>query len=181
MVIYKYTIVILFMFFASVLDASSMLPAHFSPSCGGIPFSDANFTSTDVCTAIIEAKQNAEGFPRAGIRGSYNGTVSGGSWLGPNELLSNTPLAIFPVNTKINEITWANANANVQFHIEFRSVSKTGTIFYTLTVTSTNPGYGYVSGLNYTFAPGSVVYAQYQDDGTNASDLDLIIWISRIP
>jgi len=166
---------------SSLSAGSTFGPAYFSPACGAIPFSDTNFTATDVCSAIIEAKQNAEGFPRAGIRGSYNGTVSGGSWLGPNELLPNTPLAVFPVKTKINEITWANATVNTQFHIEFRSVSKTGTIFYTLTVTSTNPGYGYVSGLTYTFDPGSVIYAQYQDDGTNASDMDLILWISRVP
>jgi hypothetical protein len=155
----------------------------FSPVAGGIPFDNAtnSFTATDVQTAIEEAKQNAEGFPRAGIRGSYNGTISGGSWLGPNELLPNTPIAIFPVKTKLNEITWANVNANVQFHIEFRTVTKTGTIFHTLTVTSTNPGYGYEASLNYTFNPGDVIWAQYQDDGTNCSDMDIILWISRIP
>jgi hypothetical protein len=93
---------IFLLFWSSFLAGSTFGPAYFSPSCSAIPFSDINFTATDVCSAIIEAKQNAEGFPRAGIRGSYNGTVSGGSWLGPNELLPNTPLAVFPVKTKIN-------------------------------------------------------------------------------
>jgi hypothetical protein len=148
-----------------------------------VPFDNEtnSFVATDVQTAIEEAKQNAEGFPRAGLLGTYNGTVSNNQWLGPNELLPNTPFCVFPVKTKLNEITWANQTTNVQFRIQFRTVSKTGTIFHTLTVTSTNPGYGYVSGLSYTFNPGDIVYAQYLDDGTNCSDMSLTLWISRIP
>lgn len=137
-------------------------------------------TITDVQTAIEYAKQNAEGFPRAGIRGIYNGTVSNNNWLGPNELLPNTPFAVFPVNTKLNEITWSNQTSDVAFRIQFRKGSKTGAVFYTLTVTSPNPGYGYVAGLTETFVPGDVIYAQYLDDGQNCSDMDLMIWISRI-
>jgi len=147
-----------------------------------VPFDndDNDFNSDNVQDAIEEAKQNAEGFPRAGIRSVQNGVVGNNDWLGPNELTPNTPLAIFPVNTKLNEITWSNQNTNCDFHIEFRLGSKTGTIFYTMYVTSPNPGYGYVSGLNYTFSPGDVIYAQYKDDGQNCSDMDLILWISRI-
>lgn len=154
-----------------------------TPVARQIPFDSATngFTSTEVQSAIEEAKQNAEGFPRAGIRSCYNGTVSANQWLGPSELLANTPLVVFPVNTKLNEITWSNQTVNVQFRIQFRLNSRTGTIFYTLTVTSPNPGYGFVSGLTNTFSPGDTIHAQYLDDGTNASDMDLILWISRIP
>lgn len=148
-----------------------------------VPFDNVSngFVATDTQTAIEEAKQNSEGFPRAAIRGVYNSTISNNQWLGPTELLPNSAFCVFPVNTKINEITWANATTNVQFRIQFRTVSKTGTIFYTLTVTSTNPGYGYVDGLNFTFPAGTTVWAQYLDDGTNASDMALDLWISRIP
>jgi hypothetical protein len=146
-----------------------------------IPFENINFVSTDVQAAIVEAKQNAEGFPRSGISGTYNGSVSNNSWLGPNELLPNTPFTIFPVNTKINEITWTNQTVNVQFRIRFRTVSRTGVIFYTLTVTSPNPGYGYTSGLSFTYPAGTVIHAQYLDDGQNASDMQLTLWISRVP
>lgn len=154
------------------------------PVAEGVPFDNATngFTSDEVQSAIEEAKQNAEGFPRAGCRSTYNGTVGNNNWLGPNELLSNTPLAIFAVKTKLNEITWSNSNgSDRQFHIEFRRGSKTGTIFYTMTVTSPNDGSGYVSGLNYEFDPGETIWAQYIDDGNNCADMDLILWISRIP
>jgi len=147
-----------------------------------VPFdnSDNDFTADNTQDAIEEAKQNAEGFPRAGIRVTANGIVGNNDWFGPTELLPDTPMAVFPVNTKINEITWSNRRTDVEFHIEFRRNSKTGTIFHTLTVTSPNSGFGYESGLNYTFSPGDVVYAQYKDDGQNCSDMEVMLWISRI-
>lgn len=146
-----------------------------------IPFEGAGFVSTNAQDAIIEAKQNAEGFPRAGIRATVNGTVSANQWIGPSELLPNTPLLVAPVNLKLNEVSWSNQTANVQFRIQFRTVSKTGTIFYTLTVTSPNTGYGYASGIDYQFNAGTALWAQYLDDGQNASDFDLILWVSRVP
>lgn len=154
-----------------------------SPVAKQIPFDNSTntFVSSDTQAAIEEAKQNAEGFPRAGLRSSYNGSITANSWLGPNELLPNTPLLVAPVKLKINEITWSNATVNVQFRIQFRLNSRTGTIVQTLTVTSTNPGNGFISGLNVTLLPGQTIHAQYLDDGTNASDLDLVLWVSRIP
>ena len=146
-----------------------------------VKFSDPDFSSDNVRDAIKEAKQNAEGFPRAGIRSFYNGTMSNNEWLGPSDLLPNTPLVVFPVKTKLKEITWSNQRPNVEFHIEFRKNSRTDPIFYTLTVTDPNSGFGFVSGLDFVFDPGETIHAQYKDDGQNASDFDLIIWISRIP
>jgi len=156
---------------------------QFKQVANDTPFDNSSngFVSESTQEAIEEAKQNAEWFPRAGIRITSNGTVSNNQWLGPNELLPNTPLLVSPVSLKINEITWANPTSNVQFHIEFRKGSKTGSIFYTLTVTSPNSGYGYITGLNHTLNPGDTVWAQYKDDGRNANDLDLMFWISRIP
>lgn len=146
------------------------------------PFDNATngFTATDAQAAIEEAKLSAQGFPRAGIRATSNGGQSNGEWLGPNELLPNTPLLTTPLNLQINEITWANQNTNVQFHIEFRKGSKTGPIIYTLTVTSPNSGSGYVNGLVLNLLAGDTVWAQFFDDGNNTTDFDLILWVSRV-
>lgn len=154
-----------------------------TPVAKNVPFDNTSngFTSDSTQEAIEEAKSQAEGFPRAGIRSIANGTVGSNQWIGPTELLPNTPLLVAPVSLKINEITWSNQNTNVAFRIQFRLNSKTGTIFYTLTVTSPNSGSGFVSNVNYTLNPGDVIYAQYLDDGTNASDMDLILWVSRVP
>jgi hypothetical protein len=139
------------------------------------------FTATDAQAAIEEARETAQGFPRAGIRSSYNSTVGNNNWLGPSELLPNTPLLISPLKLQINEITWANQNTNVQFRIEFRTGSRVGPIIYTLTVTSPNSGSGFVSGLTLNLTAGQRVHAQYKDDGQNVSDFDLILWVSRVP
>lgn len=148
-----------------------------------VPFDPigTTFTSTNTQDAIEEAKQNAEGFPRAGIRSTYNGILPNNQFIGPTELLPNTPLLTLPVNTKLNEITWANQSTNRVFQIEFYKNGKTaGNLFYTLTVTSPNSGYGYVSGLNFTFAAGDVIYAKSLGSA-RMSDGDLVLWISRIP
>lgn len=151
-----------------------------------VPFDNATngFVSDNTQEAIEEAKQNAEGFPRAGIRSIQNGVVGNNDWLGPNELTPNTPMVILPVQTKLNEISWSNAisRTNRQFHIEFRTGSKTGTIFYTMTITSPNPGYGYVDvgSSGFIFTPGTAIFAQYKDDGNNCADMDVILWISRV-
>lgn len=153
-----------------------------TPVSKAVPFDNTTngFTATDAQAAIEEAKQNAEGFPRAGIRSTQNGTVSANQWLGPTELHPNTPMLVAPVTLKINEITWSNQNTNVEFRIQFRVGSKTGTIFYTLDVNPTNPGYGYVTGIDYTLNPGDTVWAQYLDDGANCADMDIILWVSRV-
>lgn len=147
------------------------------------PFDNSanDFIADNAQEAIEEARLFAQGFPRSGIRVTANGTVGNNDWLGPNELLPNTPMATFPVKVQINEISWANQNTDVEFHIEFRSASKTGTIFYTLTVTSPNSGSGFVNGLTFEFPAGTTIWAQYKDDGQNMSDAEVTLWISRIP
>jgi len=152
------------------------------PHAENSPFDNSTngFTADTVQEAIEEVGFNVEGFPRAGIRSTANGTVSNNQWIGPTELLPNTPTLVAPVSLKINEITWANQNTNVSFRLDFRLNSKTGTIFYQLNVSSPNSGYGYVTGVDYTLNAGDAIYVQYIDLGTNASDFDLVVWISRV-
>jgi len=116
---------------------------RFNQVSHSVPFdNDTNgFSADNVQEAIEETKQYSEGFPRAGVSRTYNGSVSNTTWLGPTELLPNTPFCVFPVKTKINEISWSNQNNNVTFNIEFRTVSKTGTIFHTLSIS-----HEYISG-----------------------------------
>ena len=156
---------------------------EFVQVAGTVPFDNSTngFVADETQAAIEEVKSLVDGFPRAGIGTAHNGTVSNNQWLGPNELLPNTPLLVAPVPLKINEITWANQNINVQFRIQFRLNSRTGTIFYTLTVTSPNTGSGFATGVDFTLNPGDTVHAQYLDDGTNASDMSLMLWVSRTP
>jgi hypothetical protein len=149
-----------------------------------VPFDNATngFVATDTQAAIEEVKTYGEGFPRAGLALIANGTVSNNQWISYSELLPNTPVGPWAVNTKLHEISWSNTNTNVAFSLEFYKNGVTaGDLFYTMAVTSPNTGYGYISGLSYTFNAGDYIRIKYIDQGTNASDFALVLWISRIP
>jgi hypothetical protein len=154
-----------------------------------VPFDNSinGFTATDTQTAIEEAKQNSEGFPRAGLTLTANGTVTTGSWITYSELLAN-PRILFPVNIRLKEITWVNANTSLgAFTFEFYKngqVNPTNLVFtYTPTAADRTAGYGYYAwSSNLDFNAGESVYIKYvKPSGTSLSDLALIIWISRLP
>lgn len=155
---------------------------YHTPVAPAIPFEDAGFAADNVQAAIIEAKQNAEGFPRAGISLISNGTQGNGDWVTYSELTPDVVIT-FPVNTKINELTWANSKTGVNFDLEFyKNGIAAGNLFYTFSVPDSGAvNYGYVASLNYTFSAGDYMRIKYIDQGNNTSDLVVTVWISRIP
>ena len=158
-----------------------------TPVAKSVPFSDVNFVATDVEGAIIEAKQNAEGFPRAGLSLTHNGTVGDLAWITYNELLAN-PRIIFPVKTRLKEFTWVNANINIRA-MDFKFYKNgqlVGNLIDTITQSAGDrtAGFGYyIWPVNRDFNAGESLYCQvdYTANGTSLSDLALVVWISRIP
>jgi hypothetical protein len=153
------------------------------------PFDNSTngFIASDVQAAIEEAKQNAEGFPRAGLSLTANGTVSSGNWITYSELLSN-PRILFPVKIRIKEMTWVNSNVNLgAFTLEFYKngqVNPTNLIFtYTAPAADRTAGYGYyVWSSNIDFNDGESLYIKYvKPSGTSLADLALVVWIARTP
>jgi hypothetical protein len=149
---------------------------------GSIPFDNASngFVAEDTQAAIEEAKQNAEGFPRAGLPLLANGTVSNNQFISYSELLPNTPIGPFPVKLKLNELMWSNTNLNVSFSLQF-FLNGSAIPFYTYSTVNDADGMGYASGLSYLFAAGDYIKIKYIDQGTNCADLGLVLWISRVP
>jgi hypothetical protein len=155
-----------------------------------IYFFDATFIATNVHDAIVEAKQNAEGFPRAGLPLTNNGIVSNNQWLTYSELLAN-PAILFPVKIRLKEITWVNNNTNLgAFDFEFyKNGQVAGNLVYTYTAPAADRtvGYGYhlfpdAIGSTIDFAAGDRLYIKYvKPTGTALNDLALIVWIARIP
>lgn len=155
----------------------------------GTPFDNSTngFISQDTQAAIEEAKQNAEGFPRAGISLTANGTISDLAWITYSELLAN-PRILFPVKTRLKEFTWVNANLSIralQFKF-YKNGQAAGNLVYTHTPVAGDRtvGYGYlVFPVNIDFNAGESLYVQvdYTAAGTSLSDLALVLWISRIP
>lgn len=182
----KFILIILLTMFGYMKKAHAQLgPIYFSPVCEQIPFSDVNFTATNVCDALREAKQNAEGFPRAGLPLTANGTVSNGNWISYSELLAN-PRILFPVKIRIKEITWVNANTALgAFDFElYKNGQLAGNKIFTYSAPGADRtvGYGYyVFATNIDFDAGESLYIKYvKPSGTSLSDLALIVWIARI-
>lgn len=163
-------------------------PIYKSPVAGSTPFDNSTngFVANDVQAAIEEAKQNAEGFPRAGLPLLNNGTVGNGQWITYSELLSN-PRILFPVNIRIKEITWVNSNTNLgAFNFEFyKNGQLAGNLVFTYTAPAADrtSGYGYyVWATNLDFDAGESLYIKnVRPSGTALADLALILWISRRP
>jgi hypothetical protein len=151
------------------------------------PFDNASngFVSTDTQGAIEEAKQNAEGFPRAGLPLLYNGTVTNGNFITYSELLSN-PRIVFPVRIRLKEISWNNSNVNLgAFTFEFyKNGTAVGNRVYTYTAPAADrtAGFGFFAfPTNLDWNAGDVLYVKYvKPSGTSLADLALVIWIARL-
>ena len=158
-----------------------------TPVAESIPFSDPGFTATDTQAAIVEAKQNAEGFPRAGLALTANGTVGDLAWITYTELLAN-PRILFPVKTRLKEFTWVNQNVsirplNFEFYQNGQAIGNRIDVITPSTTDRTN-GFGYyIWPVNRDFLAGDTLYVRcdYTSTGTSLSDLALVVWISRIP
>lgn len=134
----------------------------------------------DTQAAIEYAKQNAEGFPRAGISLVMNGTMSDGDWVTYSNLTPNRKI-IFPVETKLNELTWDNDSTNVSFDLEiYKNGTAPANLVYTYEVRNNLDGFDYLQNIDLSFAAGDWIRIKYIDQGTNARDFVLTLWISRI-
>jgi len=147
-----------------------------------VPFSDNDFTSTNVHDAIIEAQENAEGFPRAGLSLVLNGTMGNNDLVSYSNLTPDTPI-IFPVNTKLNEVTFSNNKNSIEADLELWRGGVGDTLITTLNI---NTGAGVktqvfdLNSLNISFTAGELLQIRYKDQGTNARDMVVVLWISRI-
>jgi len=153
---------------------------HHSPEANGVPFSDDDFTSDNVHDAIVEAKQNAEGFPRAGIVLVHNGTLGNNDWLTYSSLTPDAKI-VFPVKTKLNELTWANSDPSIDSDFEFyKNGTAAGNLIWTYQLRDTPNNYGYELEVDLFFEAGDWIRILHKDQGTNPSDMAMTLWISRI-
>lgn len=161
---------------------------QYSQVASSLPFDNATngFTADDTQAAIEEAKQNAEGFPRAGLVLTANGTIGDLAWVTYSELLAN-PRILFPVKTALKEFTWVNHKVNIRtLLIKFyKNGQLAGNLIHTYTPTAgqRTAGYGYLTFPDeLTFNAGDSLYVQvdYTAVGTSLSDLAAVVWISRI-
>lgn len=158
----------------------------FTPVAEQVPFDNdgTTFVSEDTRAAIIEARETAAGFPRAGLSLVQNGLQSSGDLVSYSHLTPQTPI-VFPVNTQLNELTFSNNRNSIECDLEIWDGGVSGgTLVKTVNIST---GAGNVSQAvdlnadNLTFSAGDEIQIRYIDQGTNARDMVVVLWISRIP
>ena len=157
----------------------------FTPVAEQVPFDNDtnNFVSEDTQSAIEEARDTAAGFPRAGLALVQNGTMGDGDLVSYSHLTPQTPI-VFPVNTKLNEITFSNNRNSIECDLEIYDGGIGGTLIKTVNIST---GAGVATQAvdlnidNITFNAGDKIQIIYRDQGTNARDMVVVLWISRIP
>lgn len=133
------------------------------------------FTSTNVQSAIEEARSTAVSKARFALTFTHNGTVGNNTWLGFSELVpSNTTPIIVPINCILSELAMSFAGANVDGVL---LIYKNGTtnptnVIYSNTFTNQNL-YKLMTGLNLSLVAGDQLRAQWQDTGDNPNDAAL--------
>ena len=152
-----------------------------TPVAESIPFEPTEDISADnVQDAVSGGVNTALNTPRYSINCIHNGTVSNGTFIGYLNTIpgDSTPIVI-PVKSDFVEYTFSNSNSNADFTLEFRKGSTTATPFHTISKVDT---------LNFVdiitpeeFLTGEEIYIKYVDDGTNASDVGLVLFFKALP
>lgn len=148
-----------------------------------VPFDNSTngFTSTEVQSAIEEAKNTAISKVRFTITLINNSSLTNNQRFGISELLPNAPV-ILPINCTLREAAFANnsAAADAQFVFVRRTTPNTsaGVVAGDVTVYTwnlTNSLTAVVSGINATFSAGNECLVRFVDTGDNPSDAYMIL------
>lgn len=141
-----------------------------------IPFDNETngFSAERVQPAIEEAKATAVGLPRFTLPLIYNSTLSNGDWISYNNLTPNSRI-ILPIACKVQEFSWSNTRSSADFDLDFYKNGRPGTFLQTFEVR--NDLYGYFTSVDESFVAGDILDIEYVDQGTNAADLCIVLFI----
>ena len=127
--------------------------------------------------ALDESAENADtalNTPRFTIPLIYNGTPGNNEFIGYSNLIpgDDTPIVV-PIDSVLQEYTFSNKNSNADYTIELRRNSTTAAVFDTTSKVNT---LSFVqSGITQAFTAGDTIYIKYIDDGSNASDMVIVL------
>lgn len=108
----------------------------------------------------------------------HNGSVSDGTFIGYDSLIPGdaSPI-IFPEPCTIFEFTFTNNRATADYTLEFRKNSTVATPFYS--VSKVNTQFFADTIIEEDFAAGDQIYIKYVDDGTNAQDVVMVLFMQN--
>lgn len=149
--------------------------------CGGLTSTESmQFQDADVPSNVSLQKLNeGAGF---GIVGRYalpliyNGTLSDGTFIGYLNTVNglDTPI-IIPRDSVLKDLTFSNRNSNADYTLYLRKNSPTATPFHT--ITKTNTASFTELDIDESFLAGEAIYIEYQDDGQNANDAVIVLFL----
>lgn len=104
---------------------------------------------------------------------THNGTISNGNYFGVTENISgdDTPVVI-PLKSELISFAFSNNKTNADFTLLFKKNSIAATPFLSVSRTNTQL-FAQSLVTPEQFVAGDRIFIQYQDDGTNASDVSL--------
>lgn len=138
-----------------------------------IKFVDVSTSVVDLFTLSLGAGYGIAG--RYALVLQHNGTVGDGTFFGYSNLINglDTPIVI-PRDSTLKDLSFSNPNASADYTIYLRKNSSTATAFHTITKTNTD---NFVElDIDESFTSGDTIYLEYQDDGTNASDVGIVLF-----
>lgn len=105
----------------------------------------------------------------------HNGSVGNGTFFGYSNLISglDTPIVV-PVDSTLDNFTFSNKNSSADYTIEFRKNTTGGSAFYSVSKTNTS-SFVDTLGSPEPFSAGDLIYVKYVDNGSNASDVGLVL------
>lgn len=146
-----------------------------------IPFdNDTNgYESEDLQGAVEESLTTAISLPRFPTMLLMNGSMSNGDWLTYSNLTPDSSILI-PIKCELREFSWANTRTSVDFDVEFYKNGRTTTKYATREIRSGTAKSGIITGLTDAFDAGDSLDLKYIDQGTNASDLTVVMFFQAV-
>jgi hypothetical protein len=129
-------------------------------------------TKKNVQEAIQDSFSQAEA-ARFSLVLQHNGTVSDGTFYSYSNLTPGVEVVV-GIDAIFLGFTWANANANADYTLDFRKNTEVGVPFYT--VSKVNTKFFTDENPSESFLAGDYITIEHSDDGGNASDVGLVLY-----
>jgi len=148
-----------------------------SPVALAVPFDNAtnSFTSSEVQSAIEEAKTTAPGKARVSITTVFNATITANQWLGYSDQLPGDVVPIrlpFACTLKEVSVSWNGAAVDGQIKLFKNGIVDPTNVIFTQTFTNVNGGSYFT--VNQSFAAGDLLRGRWIDQGDNPSDMAVV-------
>lgn len=176
---------------------TDVFPTEADPTEDYLSAKGIAFENSD--TLLVRAQSNELGYEDSGSLGfqafndisasafaarftislQHNGSVSGGTFFGYNELIpGNTTPIIIPIASILKGYSFSNSSAAADYTLYFRKNSTVATPFHS--VSKVNTQYFAETITDQSFSAGDQIYVSYQDDGGNATDVGITLFFQAV-